>query len=125
MAERNYEYEKQKAESEIQAYHRGLLRYTVACVESLNDYQVENKREDQNRFKKNLNGLVKMYWRKFDLVDDLDLPVELEDEDQYGPKNVNGLDMNKCEKIFYKIQELQEELGHTKLESLKRGNRVI
>jgi hypothetical protein len=33
--------------------------------------------------------------------------------------------LKECKKVFFKIQKLQEEIGHTSLESLKRGNRQI
>jgi len=125
MPERDYEYEKQKTEFESQAYLRGLLRVTVQSIDALGDYESELSDQNSHDFKENVNKLSKFYYFKFNAADDTDRPSQMKDEDVGGPADLTNCEMKEVKKVFYSILELQEELGHTKLESLKRGNRVI
>lgn len=125
MNKRNYEYEKQKT-GELQAYHRGMMRYTVETIDSLKDLESRNNIDDQERFKDNVNGLAKFYYYRFNKQGvDVERPDVMEDDELDGPANLTTASVKDCKKIFYKIQKLQDELGHSTLESLKRGNRQI
>lgn len=126
MADRNYEYEKQQADIESKAYLRGLLRYTVESIDSLRELNASNSVEVQQEFKSNVDGLSKFYYFKFSKTGvDVERPEEMEDEELEGPADLTGKSVRDCKKIFYRIMELQEELGHTSLESMSRGNRRI
>jgi len=125
VSKRNYEYEKQQS-GEVQAYHRGMLRYTVETIDSLKDLESRNDIEAQQRFKDNVNGLAKFYYYRFNKQGvDVERPEIIEDEELDGPADLTSADVSECKKVFYKIQKLQDELGHTTVESLKRGNRQI
>jgi len=126
MSNRKYEYEKQQTNFESQLYLRGLLRYTVKSIDSLRELNATDSVEAQNEFKSNVDGLSKFYYFKFSKKGvDIDRPTVLEDEELGGPADLTKKSVKDCKKVFYKIMELQEELGHTSLEGLKRGNRVI
>lgn len=125
MVDRDYEYEKNETEFESQAYLRGLLRTTVLSIDSLGDAESQASGEQQRKFKNNVNKLAKFYYFKFDENDDVERPEELENKELGGPANLSKKNMKEVKKVFFRIQELQKELGHTKLESLQRGNRVI
>lgn len=125
MSKRQYEYEKQQS-GESRALHRGILRYTVETIDSLRDLESRNDLEAQDQFKDNVNGLSKFYYEKFTKQGvDVERPEVMEDDELEGPADLNQASFKECKKVFFKIQELQEEIGHTSLESLKRGNRQI
>jgi len=126
LVSRNYEYEKQQTEFESRAYLRGLLRYTVESIDSLNKLNTAETPETQKEFKENVDGLAKFYYFKFNKNGvEIDRPGEMEDSELDGPADLTDATVRDCKKVFYRIMELQEELGHTSLESLKKGNRVI
>ena len=125
MPDREYEYEKTETEFESQAYLRGLLRTTVLAIDSLGDAEQAENTENQRKFKSNVNKLAKFYYFKFDETDEVNRPDELKNKDLGGPENLTSKGMKEVKKVFFRIQELQKELGHTKLESMKHGNRVI
>lgn len=126
MSNRNYEYEKQQTDFESQAYLRGLLRYTVQSIDSLRELNSTGSVEAQQEFKSNVDGLKYFYYFKFNKNGvDIERPEVMEDEELGGPADLTKESLTDCKKVFHKIMELQEELGHTSLESMKRGNRRI
>ena len=122
---RNYEYEKEQTEFESRVYYGQLLENTAEAIASLSDYEYTGDPKYQHKFHDRVNKLVKLYWTKFEGESDVELPDIIIDEEVDGPRNMNEVDFIECKKVFFRIQELQREIGHTKIESLKKGNRVI
>lgn len=122
--DREYEYEKHESDYESKAYLRGLLRYTVQSIDSLNKLEASSNPEHQDEFKRNVSGLAKFYFFKFEKTD-VDRPEHLEADDYDGPTSLVNSPVSEVKEIFYSVMRVQEELGHTKLESMKRGRRRI
>lgn len=123
--ERNYDYKKVKANQNLPRHHTLLLRVTAETVEALSKYEEKPSRLNQAKFKTKLNRLVKLYWAKFSQTDEVEMPDFILRKNVPGPVNTTKIGVKKCKQIFYKIQELQEELEHTKIESMDRGDRMI
>lgn len=71
-------------------------------------------------FKRRLNQLLEQYYWRFDKRNDVDRPDSLEDNTEEGMPRVDNLEFKECKKVYYRIAELQEKLGHTTIESKER-----
>lgn len=115
--DKNYE-----AEDDITALHRFLIRNTVNAGLNLTKLRSTKKTESQEKFKDSVDGLTQFYFFKFD-KSDLEKPKILQNEET--PPDMTEKDVNECKKVYFKIMELQDDLGHTTLESLQKGRREV
>jgi len=124
LSERNYEYEKQKTDLESRAYLRGLLEGTSRSIDALSSLESDARAGKQTEFKQAVNKLTKYYYYKFD-DSDVERPEIIENAELDGPANITNKPVSEVKKVFFRIMQLQQELEHTKIEGLDRGNRVI
>lgn len=76
--------------------------------------------EELKLFKRTLNQLLVDYYWRFEKRKDVDRPNALQESVESGIPRVDDLNFTECRKVFYRIAELQEKLGHTSIESKER-----
>lgn len=120
MAE--YSSEKYETQHEVKSYYRFLIGVTLEAGESLNQYRTTGKLEHQTEFKNKVDAVTYFYFNKFSKADNVEKPEILDVDDI---PNMTEASFNDCKEVYFQILKLQEELGHTSLESLKRGRRQV
>lgn len=112
---------------DIQGYYRGLVELRWQAGQKLSLARKALKRpqnqlgetgepEEIEEFRRMLNQLIDQYFYKFGRRKDVEKPKCIKDE-SYPPDVEDAVDytFEDCEKIYYKISELQEKLGHTSI----------
>lgn len=79
------------------------------------------------KLKTNLNFLLFNYWPKRNYTDKFELKEELETKITNGSPepSADKLDFEECRQLLYKINELMEEIGHTKYETENKGRTTV
>jgi len=111
-----------KAEDDITAFHRFLIRNTVNAARNLSKLRQTRNSKYQERFKGSVDGLTQFYFFKFS-KGNVEKPEILQDKST--PPDMTEETVKDCKKVYFKIMELQDDLGHTTLESLQKGRREV
>lgn len=79
------------------------------------------------QLRNNLNYLLFNYWPKRNYQQNFSVESELEEKIEEGnlEPNADNLDFKECRKVLYKLNELMEKLGHTKVETEKIGRTKV
>lgn len=124
MNDLEYSRDKYETQHEVKSFYRFLIKSTANAAAALRRYRTEKDLEAQEEFKSWVDSpLTVFYFNKFKKSDNVSKPDIFEDED--APPNMNDASFEECKKVYFRIIQLQEDLGHTSLESLNRGRRQV
>jgi len=111
-----------KAEDNLTRFHTFLIKKSVKAADNLTSLRRTGNKKYQERFKAAVESLTQFYFFKFNKAD-VEKPETLQDEEV--PPDMTSVDLKKCKKVYFKIMEVQDDLGHTTLEKLQRGRREV
>lgn len=107
-----------------------LVKERNKCITDLEDMKRRRKKgipidRELEDLKSNLNFLLFNYWPKLEYTDKVEIDNSLKkkiEKDGLEP-NADNLEFDECRTLLYKINELMEHLGHTKIETEQIGRR--
>jgi len=111
-----------KAEDNLTRFHTFLIKKSIKAADSLTNLRRTGNKTYQEKFKAAVSSLTQFYFFKFNKAD-VEKPDTLEDEEV--PPDMTSFDLKECKKVYFKIMEVQDDLGHTTLENLQKGRREV
>jgi hypothetical protein len=108
---------------DLTTLHTFFVKNTVKAAKNLNNLRKSSSPEAQSDFKSAVSGLTQFYFRKFGKADGVEEPDLFEEVD--NPPDMNKESVETCKNVFFRIMEVQEELGHTTIEEVKPGRRNV